>query len=612
MSARNILWSALFVPVVLCAEPVTLNDFVIEVVQTHPEVMQRVHSFRQLSEDTELAKKGWRPSIDLTGSAGRYQTNSPSTGLDTQSYSSKEVALTLTQPLFDGFETRHAVNQAEARAVSEMYRVLDDADNIALEATGAYLDALEQKELFDLAMQNVLSHEEILNKIRQRSGYGVGRRSDEEQTRARLALARSGLIAQQNNLEDSLSRLHSLIGRYIAVEDLQSVTTLPASARSLEDMTDIALDQHPALKSAYFNIQAVNQDYERQDSNWLPDVSLQVQSRIGSDLDGTDGRTRQNSASLNFRYNLYNGGSDSATRRKKLASMYEYRDYAARTRRQVIETLRLAWMADAATTAQMGYLNDYVDTSRRTLALYTEEFFVGQRTLIDILDSESEYNNSRVNRARAVFSNQQARYRLAEGQGKMFEVLGMQVSLTGEQIQLQQLTLNEQDTLPANTDPDADQSEELRDQCDNSVRNRKVDQWGCADRPRIKVPAERPEIQPEVWTEQLNFVYDSVELTAEGQQRMSAVLTRLQQLPADLYVEVHAHTDDRGSDEYNRDLSQRRADRIRELMIAGGISAQRVKSIGDGEGFPVADNSSEAGRLQNRRVEFRIFGWTGK
>lgn len=612
MSMRNSLWLALVAPAILCAEPITLNQFVTEVVQTHPQVMQRVHSFRQLSEDVEIAHKGWRPSLDLTGSAGRYRTNSPTTGFDDRHYTSREVALTLTQPLFDGFETRHAVTQAEARATSELYRVLDDADNIALEATGAYLDALEQKELFDLAMQNVLSHEEILNKIRQRSGYGVGRRSDEEQTRARLALARSGLIAQQNNLEDSLSRLHYLLGRYVAADDLQPTTPLPAVTNTLEQLTDTALAQHPALRSAYYNIEAVTEDYQREGSNWYPDVSLQLQSRLGEDLDGYDGRTRQHSASLNFRYNLYNGGSDSAARRKKLSGMYEYRDYAARTRRQVMESLRLAWMADGATTAQMVYLNDYVETSRRTLALYTEEFFVGQRTLIDILDSESEYNGSRVNRAKSQYAGQQARFRIAESQGQMFAALGMEISVDGGDLRLQALKINDSDRLPVNQDPDADRNGERTDQCDNSLRDRAVDNWGCADRPRIQIPAARPEAEPEVWTEQLNFVYDSVELTADGQARLDAVLQRLNELPADLYVEVHAHTDSHGSNAYNLDLSQRRADHIRELMIASGIAARRVKSVGDGENHPIADNQDAAGRAMNRRVEFRIFGWVSQ
>ena len=612
MNLRNSLWLALVMPGLLCAQPLSLNEYVSEVVQTHPEVMQRVHSFRQLSEDVTVAAKGWRPSIDLTGSVGSYRTNSPSTGFDDQTYNSKELALTLTQPLFDGFETRNAVSQAEARAGSEMYRVLDHADNVALEATGAYLDALEQKELFDLAMQNVLSHEAILDKIRQRSGYGVGRRSDEEQTRARLALARSGLIAQQNNLEDSLTRLHALIGRYVAIEDLQPVEPIRGSQDSLEMQTDRALAQHPALRSAYLNIEATRHDYERTDSSWLPDVNLQLQSRVGSDLDGTDGRTRQNSAMLNFRYNLYNGGSDSATRRKKLAGMYEYRDYAAQTRRQVIETLRLAWMAEGATSAQMTYLNDYVETSRRTLALYTEEFFVGQRTLIDILNSESEYNNARVSSTRARYANQQARYRMAEGEGDLFTALGMSVTLSGNQLTLQDIDVSARDQLPVNRDPDTDQRDERIDQCDNSLRNRAVDNWGCADRPRITIPAERPEAQPEVWTEQLNFVYDSVELTSAGQQKLNAVLKRLRELPADLYVEIHAHTDDRGADTYNFDLSQRRADHVRELMIAGGVSAQRLKAVGDGESRPVADNTTEAGRELNRRVEFRIFGQVGR
>lgn len=68
-------------------------------------------------------------------------------------------------------------------------------------------------------------------------------------------------------------------------------------------------------------------------------------------------------------------------------------------------------------------------------------------------------------------------------------------------------------------------------------------------------------------------------------------------------VEVAGHTDSRGMDSFNLKLSQRRAEAVRNYLIAKGISAERLTARGYGEARPVADNATEGGRYKNRRVE---------
>jgi len=67
-------------------------------------------------------------------------------------------------------------------------------------------------------------------------------------------------------------------------------------------------------------------------------------------------------------------------------------------------------------------------------------------------------------------------------------------------------------------------------------------------------------------------------------------------------VKIEGHTDSRGSSEYNLNLSQMRAEAVRDFLITSGISPQRISAQGMGEGSPVATNSTSAGRQQNRRV----------
>ena len=77
-------------------------------------------------------------------------------------------------------------------------------------------------------------------------------------------------------------------------------------------------------------------------------------------------------------------------------------------------------------------------------------------------------------------------------------------------------------------------------------------------------------------------------------------------------VMIEGHTDSRGSDEYNEELSQRRAQAVEDALAFRGVDRDRVEAVGKGEGFPVASNDTRAGRQQNRRVEIVFSDQAGR
>lgn len=87
-----------------------------------------------------------------------------------------------------------------------------------------------------------------------------------------------------------------------------------------------------------------------------------------------------------------------------------------------------------------------------------------------------------------------------------------------------------------------------------------------------------------------------------AQQALDRIAAFMQKNP-DTKVMIEGHTDSRGSDEYNQQLSQHRADAVSTALATRGINPTRVAAVGRGEGFPVASNDDAAGRQQNRRVE---------
>ena len=89
------------------------------------------------------------------------------------------------------------------------------------------------------------------------------------------------------------------------------------------------------------------------------------------------------------------------------------------------------------------------------------------------------------------------------------------------------------------------------------------------------------------------------------QSEINRVAGVLSQYPQTL-VRVEGHTDSVGTNEYNQDLSVRRAMAVKNLLVQRGIADSRIDSVGYGETMPVATNDTEAGRQRNRRVEIKI------
>lgn len=104
----------------------------------------------------------------------------------------------------------------------------------------------------------------------------------------------------------------------------------------------------------------------------------------------------------------------------------------------------------------------------------------------------------------------------------------------------------------------------------------------------------------------LLFPYDSDVLTAAAQQNLNTLATSLDKYPHTNIVVV-GHTDSVGTDSYNLALSQRRANAAVNYLVGRGVTRTRLSAAGRGESEPVASNSSDAGRQQNRRVEVAIF-----
>lgn len=156
-------------------------------------------------------------------------------------------------------------------------------------------------------------------------------------------------------------------------------------------------------------------------------------------------------------------------------------------------------------------------------------------------------------------------------------------------------------------DEDDDGVFDRRDRCPDTPADTPVEHHGC---PLPQYPASVKPVEPpasEVITLNGNvlFAYNQSDLTPEARSELDSLLAKLQSADV-VSIKVVGHTDSQGSDTYNQKLSERRASSVAAYLLRQGVAPDKLTSEGRGESQPVADNDTEEGRAQNRRVELHI------
>lgn len=410
------------------AEELTLEEAVARGVATNPQYGVVANNRRATDEELTQAKGLYLPSLDAAGSAGIEWVQDQAdraNDRDGGTLGTYDYSLTLTQMLFDGFAAKSEVERQRARVRSAAHRVAETAEFTALSATESYLEVMRQRDLLSIARDNVQQHLSMLNEIRTSEVAGRASAADISQADARMAAAR----ANEANVLEALSAAESSFIRQVGqAADILVMPTLPVEmvSENIDEAIRVALTESPTLDIFEADMDVAWAEYEATGSNFYPQFDLVLTGRQREDDAGVQGLRRDASAEVQMNWNLYRGGIDSALRREHIYRHAQTKETRADAARDVEDDVRLSWAAMVAAGTRAQQYADQALANERVVAAYKDQFELGRRTLLDVLDSQNELFTSRSNAVNSEYLEMLAVYRLFALQGRLLSALGMQ------------------------------------------------------------------------------------------------------------------------------------------------------------------------------------------
>ena len=630
-------------PVVKPTLPTPLVQAVQQAVATNPEVQAKWNGFLAADSQRDIAKAGFMPQVNLSASTG--SENRTTASVNYGNYDLSSARLSLNQILFDGLFTVNEVRRLGAAKLTRYYELVEASETAALEALRAYADVARYRELVELATQNWVEHKQSTLLVEERANAGVGRRVDVEQANGRLALAESNLLTELTNLHDVSARYLRVVGQ----KPPQSMPGLPEPFHigplpaNVDALMREGMQASPTLLAAVHNARSNKIVVASAMSAFSPRVDLQAYASQGKNTSGVSGDSRAAGVALALNYNLLKGGGDTAYVKQTGSLADQARDLQDKSCRDVRQTLSLAYSDTAALTEKLGYIDAHRLATEKTREAYRQQFEIGQRTLLDLLDTQNEffeasrsYINARHDQAQA-----QARTLAAMGQlvGRMSAVradMPAAKDVDGETIDVAQFCEGAETRVDTLADiksrlsfqtrpkdpasyvvllPDADnvvgkvtiEGKGGKQVLDQAQKAAQADGGGTAfaaskemiDRDFGTVMKALPKA-PEKFL--IYFERGSNTLTKESHDLLPKIVERAS-LRAGLDVSVIGHTDTYGTDSVNQKLGLERARFVTQQLRSLGLKTEALEIESFGEKSLMETTPDETKNPRNRRVE---------
>jgi len=359
----------------------TLYQAMAKAYENNPDLNAARAGLRATDEGVALAKSGYRPIIGA-------EAVTTSTNTEGRVTNSASIGASITQTLFDGFQTRNNVRAAESAVFAGRENLKGKEIDILLATVQAYADVNRDNQIVVYRKQNIAFLQEQFSAAKARFEVGESTRTDVSLAEAQLAGARASLTAAIAQAKSSAAVYAQIVG---AVPKGLKAVALPY--RVLPGTLDMAVAQgtteHPSVLAALYGVDAAGYKVKSEQGTFLPGV------KVSGSVAESDGGITTGQVQAKLTVPLYQGGAASAKVRKAKEELGQQRILVDSVRRAIEQSVVTSWTQMEAARAAIEANKAQLSAANLALNGVVEERRVGQRTTLDVLNAQQTVLNAK-------------------------------------------------------------------------------------------------------------------------------------------------------------------------------------------------------------------------
>lgn len=462
---------------------------------------------------------------------------------------------------------------------------------------------------------------------------GATRKADLESAAGRLALAESNLLTETSNLHDVSARFQRITGTLPPADLDPPPSSLLTNAMPKDRSEGInqSFEHSPALKAAFENILSAARNMQVQRAGLYPRLDAFVEKVDDRNVQGYPGKTDATTVGVTMSWNLFAGMRDVNRERKTAEERNQAIDVREKVCRSVRQNSAMAYNDFKRLTEQLLFLDQHQLSTDKAREAFRRQFDIGQRTLLDVLDTENEYYPARRNYLNGEADIEIAKVRFLASAGLLVKTLALQrVDMTPPLAESsdsdsgltrcpaeappvyqrprpkdQFVLLPEAGDRVGKLDIKHNSGEEVLLQSayaaaevdPNAVKARQSSATEVSERYKHLM------LEPRTYT--LRFALGKTTLLPSAQKTLEAVLADYRKNKAHQII-VIGHADKLGTTAINEKLSEARAKTIRDQLIKSGVTPESINARWAGDREPLPETQGKVKDERNRRVEIRM------
>ncbi len=409
------------------AHALTLEEALVELLQTHPQVEADQNRVNSAGERVRGARSAFFPQVELSTDYGVENIDTQARrvdGLDPFRRGRESATLSVTQNVYDGLHRNFETQGAQFEEEVAQKNLETSRQNVLFGGIGAYIGVLRQTQLFELIRINEEAVQRQFELESERVRVGAGLAVDLLLARSRLQLAKERRTVFRGNLQNSLSRYRQVFGQSPEVAALTvPVPPVDLLPTALDDAIAESLARNPVVASTSRQVDAARVRQKAARSDFFPRFDIVGAANFEDDVNAVSGIRRDWSVLLQARWSLFNGF---ATRANAAGAAF---DHAASlgdlrlVKRRVEEEVRFAWQGLETSCERRFILENAVDIALNVLDSRRRLRDAGQETALRVLDAETEVFSSQINLASATFDETLSVYRMMLALGRVDAIM---------------------------------------------------------------------------------------------------------------------------------------------------------------------------------------------